>query len=196
MFSTSVSVWNITTVSRFHISIFTQNCPEVSSSRQFISVFLSKQEIVKGKKNFFQLVLRKSSLRYLVHCFRQRWSLRGRPWPRGHILKSLASEVKSMALASKSQVLKNCPVLGLRTELYFEPLKFCRKTSETSRKICEDLFCFPRLEIAWKNFLRLFFENARPCVLDLGFFCVIGQELCVLDSTSDNVLNVASISKK
>ena len=28
----------------------------------------------------------------------QRWSPRGRPWPRGHILKSLA-------LASKSQVL-------------------------------------------------------------------------------------------
>ena len=29
----------------------------------------------------------------------QRWSPRGRPWPRGHILKSLASKVKSLALA-------------------------------------------------------------------------------------------------
>ena len=39
----------------------------------------------------------------------QGWSPRGRPWPRrsprGHILKSLA-------LASKPQVLENCPVLG------------------------------------------------------------------------------------
>ena len=35
-------------------------------------------------------------------CFDQRWS------PRGHILKSLA-------LASKPQVLENCPVLGSRT---------------------------------------------------------------------------------
>ena len=35
----------------------------------------------------------------------QRWSPRGRPWPRGHILKSLAlaSKVKSLALASRPQ---------------------------------------------------------------------------------------------
>ena len=46
-----------------------------------------------------------------VHCllqyFYQRWSPRGRPWPRGrprgHIFKSLA-------LASKPLVLENCPV--------------------------------------------------------------------------------------
>ena len=85
----------------------------------------------------------------------QRWSPRGRPWPRGHILKSLAlasqvkslaSQVKSLALASKPQVLENCPVLGSRTALFFEPLKFCRKMPETSRKICEHLFCFPQLE--------------------------------------------------
>ena len=72
---------------------------------------------------------------------RQRWSLRRRPWPRGlprgHILK---------ALASKPQVLENCPVLGSRTALFFEQLKFCWKTPETSRKICEHLFCFPHLE--------------------------------------------------
>ena len=50
----------------------------------------------------------------------QRWSLRGRSWPRGrprgHILK---------ALASSPQVLKNWPVLGSRTALFFELLKFC-----------------------------------------------------------------------
>ena len=48
----------------------------------------------------------------------QRWSPRGRSWPRGHILKSLA-------LASKPQVLENWPVLGSRTALFFEPLKLC-----------------------------------------------------------------------
>ena len=42
----------------------------------------------------------------------QRWS------PRGHILKSLA-------LASRPQVLENWPVLGSRTAVFFELLKFC-----------------------------------------------------------------------
>ena len=72
----------------------------------------------------------------------QRWSPRGRPWPRGHILKSLA-------LASKPQVLENCPVLGSRTALFFEPLKFCWKAPKTfllsssgnrPKKFVEDLF--------------------------------------------------------
>ena len=65
----------------------------------------------------------------------QRWSPRGRPWPRGrprgHILKSLAlalaSKVKSLALAlaSRPQVLENWPVLGSRTARFFGMLKFC-----------------------------------------------------------------------
>ena len=66
------------------------------------------------------------------YCFYyQRWSPRGRPWPRGHILKSLAlalaSKVKSLALAlaSRPQVLENWPVLGSRTALFFGMLKFC-----------------------------------------------------------------------
>ena len=50
--------------------------------------------------------------------FYQRWSPRGRPWPRGQILKSLA-------LASRPQVLENWPVLGSRTALFFGKLKFC-----------------------------------------------------------------------
>ena len=65
--------------------------------------------------------------------FGQRWSPRGRPWPRGRprgqILKSLAlaSKVKSLALAlaSRPQVLENWPVLGSRTALFFGKLKFC-----------------------------------------------------------------------
>ena len=48
----------------------------------------------------------------------QRWSPGGRPWPRGHILKSLA-------LASRPQVLESWPVLGSRAALFFELLKFC-----------------------------------------------------------------------
>ena len=86
---------------------------------------------------------------FLPH-FCQRWSPRGRSWPRGHILKSLAlaSKVKflALALASKPQVLENCPVLGSRTALSFEPLKSCRKTPETLQKICKHLFCFPQSE--------------------------------------------------
>ena len=62
-------------------------------------------------------------------------------------MKSLASKVKSLALASKPQVLEHCPVLGSRTALFFEQLKFCSKTPETSRKICEHFFCFPHLGI-------------------------------------------------
>ena len=78
--------------------------------------------------------------RYLCNsdCKLQRWRPRERPWPRGHILKSLA-------LASKPQVLG----LGLeasRTALFFEQLKFLWKTPETSQKICENLFCFSHLE--------------------------------------------------
>ena len=55
----------------------------------------------------------------LANC--QRWS------PRGHILKSLAlaSKVKPLALASRPQVLENWPVLGSRTAVFFELLKFC-----------------------------------------------------------------------
>ena len=69
-------------------------------------------------------------IRIYIYIY-QRWSPRGRPWPRGrprgHILKSLAlaSKVKSLALASRPQVLENCPVLGSRTALFFELLKFC-----------------------------------------------------------------------
>ena len=58
---------------------------------------------------------------YFKYGYQQRWS------PRGHILKSLAlaSKVKSLVLASRPQVLENWPVLGSRTALFFELLKFC-----------------------------------------------------------------------
>ena len=67
------------------------------------------------------------------YTINQRWSPRGRPWPRGRprgqILKSLAlaSKVKSLALAlaSRPQVLETWPVLGSRTALFFGKLNFC-----------------------------------------------------------------------
>ena len=49
-------------------------------------------------------------------------------------------------LGSRGGVLKNRPVLGSRTALFFQSLKFCWKTPETSRKNFEYLFCFPQLE--------------------------------------------------
>ena len=86
----------------------------------------------------------------------QRWSPRGRPWPRGrprgHILKSLAlaSKVKSLALASRPQVLENWPVLGSRTSLFFGMLKIlwsARKifwktffSGDRLKNFCGDLF--------------------------------------------------------
>ena len=86
----------------------------------------------------------------------QRWS------PRGHILKSLAlaSKVKSLALASRPQVLENWPVLGSRTALFFELLKFCEALENLFGK---RFFSGDRL----KNFSEdlFFFEIACACVL-------------------------------
>ena len=57
------------------------------------------------------------------------------PWPRGHILKSLA-------LASRPQVLENWPVLGPRTALFFEWLKFV----ERLKTFLENVFLWRLLE--------------------------------------------------
>ena len=73
----------------------------------------------------------------------QRWSPRGRPWPRGHILKSLA-------LASRPQVLENWPVLGSKTALFFGMLKFCGALEKFFGKRF-------LVEIARKIFVKTFF---------------------------------------
>ena len=90
------------------------------------------------------MTIKSNKLNQNLHYLQQRWSPRGRPWPRGcprgHILKSLAL---------KPQVLENCPVLGSRTALFFEWLKFCRSAEK----------CFFRpffLEIDRKKILRPF----------------------------------------
>ena len=119
----------------------------------------------------------------------QRWR------PRGHILKSLAS---------KPQVLENCPVLGTRIALVFLPLKFCWKAPEAPQKIFKELFLFSSSGDRLKKILEtfsfdfLFLENTcRMCpwswpredmslALASEFFCVhgLGLEPCVLESTS------------
>ena len=82
----------------------------------------------------------------------QRWSPRGRPWPRGHILKSLA-------LASRSQVLENWPFLGSKTALFFERLKFCRALEK---------FFGKRFFVEIDFF---FLESTCACVLGLEGVC-------------------------
>ena len=131
----------------------------------------------------------------------------------------LASKVKSLALASRPQVLENWPVLGSRTALFFELLKFCGFLQKKSPKknlrspknnffssrdlknFCEDLFflestcaCvlgpwpWPRAYLSLAS--RVSVLGKAVLGIGLGFFCVFGLEPCVLDSTSDNCLNL------
>ena len=114
----------------------------------------------------------------------QRWS------PRGHILKSLASQL---------QVLKNCPVLGSRTAVFLESLKFCRSFF-VEKLVFLEMFWFCFFKNTWKkNFWRHYFffgEHLRLCPcprkdlsskglsLASDIFCVFGLEPCALNSTS------------
>ena len=138
----------------------------------------------------------------------QRWS------PRGHILKSLALALKvnSLALASRPQVLENWPVLGSRTALFFELLRFCGALWKTFfcgdrlKNFCEDLFFFlestcacvlgpwpwPRAFLSLASRVSVLGKAVLGLGLGLGFFCVLGFgpgfEPCVLDSTSGGEL--------
>ena len=134
----------------------------------------------------------------------QRWS------PRGHILKSLALKVKSLALASWPQVLENWPVLGSRTALFFELLKFCGALVKFFGKIFVKTFFFLESTCAcvlgpwpWpRAFLSLASRvsalGKAVLGLRLGFFCVLGLGLepCVLDSTSANMVFFFSENKR
>ena len=108
----------------------------------------------------------------------QRWS------PRGHILKSLAlalaSKVKSLALAlaSRPQVLENWPVLGSRTALLFELLKFCGALEKFFGK---RIF----VEIARKIFVKTFFffcfgDRLKNFCEDLFFFFFFWRALALV----------------
>ena len=54
----------------------------------------------------------------------------------------LASRTHLKFLASKPQDLENCPVLGSRTTLFFEPLKFVGKRQKPRRKFANTFFVF------------------------------------------------------
>ena len=69
--------------------------------------------------------------------------------------------------SSKLQALETCTVLGSRTALIFEQLKFRWKTPETSRKICEYLFCFRLSEHRRSQGKRD--QGARPFPPNLNF---------------------------
>ena len=103
----------------------------------------------------------------------QRWSPRGRPWPRerprGHILKSLT-------LASRPQVFENCPFLGSRTALFFELLKFCW-TPE--KKFLKAFFTGERLKIFRKTFFFFFFFFWRILAL-VSLFLALASCIPVL----------------
>ena len=80
-------------------------------------------------------------------------------------MKSLALVSKVKSLASRRQVLKNWPVLGSRTAVFFELLKFCEALEKFSENVffcgdclknfCEDLFLFFGGRL--KNFCEDFF---------------------------------------
>ena len=72
-----------------------------------VKLLIQIQKLVK----IMNIFMRMRTL-YILFCSCQRWS------PRGHILKALA-------LASRPQVLENWPILGSRTAVFFELLKFC-----------------------------------------------------------------------
>ena len=114
----------------------------------------------------------------------------------------LGFEGQRLGLEASSPRKIFCPRFKDST-IFFERLKCSWKTSETSRNIREDFFCFPLLEItwkiswrpfflfleiAWKFFLEdLFFDNTCTCILEHSplasdLFCVLGLEPCVLDS--------------
>ena len=121
----------------------------------------------------------------------QRWSPQRRPWPqgrpRGHILKTLAS-------ASKPQVLENYPVLGSRTALFLNRWNFVGKRQKPRgksaktfflvfssrdwlKKNFEDLF---RLKQKFEDLFYFFWEHLRLCPWSLasrGSVLGIGLEI-------------------
>ena len=119
---------------------------------------LSKRLASKKYLECLSLIANRKQLPYKVH---HRFSQSIRGGVLEDTFWSPLSLVKS--LASKPQVLKNCPVLGSRTALFFESLKFCRSP--------EKIFWKPIfLEIAWKKILRPFFflKTLAPVSLALS----------------------------
>ena len=145
------------------------------------SVFLSVLSIMSFKINLLYLRPNKHTFFYFG-IRQQRWSRRGRP--QGHILKSLA-------FASKPQVLENCLSSALgqhhflnRWNCVGKRQKLCGKFAKTifvfllgkSPKNCfEDLFFWDRTK---KLRLRLFSWSSALSIYVLGLERVCPQKSC------------------
>ena len=108
----------------------------------------------------------------------------------------LASKVKSLALASKPQVLENCPVLGSRTALFFDLLKFVGKRQKPRGKFAKTFFVFlvwrsPE-KICLKTFLFPFWRTLAPVSLVLGPWPREGLSLKGLFLALDFLVSLAS----
>ena len=80
-------------------------------------------------------------------------------------MKSLASKVKSLPLASRPQVLENWPVLGSRTAVFFELLKFCEALEKFfGKRFFVEIAC----KIFGKTFFFCFGEHLRLCPWSLA----------------------------
>ena len=102
--------------SRFYLSALSPYNP-----LPLLTLFLHTAFYTLNGYTYYQRWAQATSKVAPPHSRYQRWS------PRGHILKSLA-------LASRPQVLENWPVLGSRTALFFELLKFCGALEKFFRK--------------------------------------------------------------
>ena len=164
-----------------------------NGSRLERNIFFTSSLFVSAQSFCLLVVAWNQTNIFVVFCY-QRWS------PRGLILKSLT-------LASKPQVLENCPVLGSRTALFLNRWNFVGKRQKPCGKSAKPFFWFPQVEIAWKKIFEdlfrlkkifedlFFWEHLRLCPcpwpreglsLASKFFCVLGLGLepWVLDYTS------------
>ena len=80
---------------------------------------------------------------------------------------ALATKLKSLtlALASRPEVLENCPVLGLRAALFFELLKFCEALEKFFGKT---FFCGDRLKNFCEDLIFFFGKHLRLCPWSLA----------------------------
>ena len=135
----------------------------------------------------------------LEDTFWSPWPWRSSPWSRG-----LKSSKTALSSALGQPFFLNCWNFADRLKKNFRR-RFLPENAW--KKFWRPLIFFFFFEIAWKRFLKtFFFENTCACVLGpwprvflflasrgsvlgravlgLGFFCVLGLQPCVLDSTS------------
>ena len=124
--------------------------------------------------------LRRKSKREKLPCFSYRVNCCNQS-PRGHILKFFA-------LASKPLVLENCPVLGSRTALFFESLKFCRSPE---KKILKTFFWGERLKNSFEDLL--FWRTLAPVSLASSIPVLGLERVCPLEGLSSEGLSLASV---